>query len=95
VIGGGNVQIERLPIPSIVDAQAMAARSYGNRDGAAIHEFSDRFTVELHDDLAELDIVRRGAADGDLRLSSLCRDRTHGSYEKVCTAKIGCATVTS
>jgi hypothetical protein len=71
VIAGGDVQFERLPIPSIVDAQAMPAGSDWNRDGVALHEFGDGLAIELHDDLAELDIVRRAAADGDLRLRSL------------------------
>jgi hypothetical protein len=68
LVAGGDVQIERLPIPSIVDAQAMAAGGDGNRDGVAVHEFGDWFAVELHDDLAKLDVIRRGATDGDLRL---------------------------
>ena len=78
VVAGGNVQIERLPIPRIVDAQAMPARSHRNRHGIAVHEFGDRFAVELHDNLAELNVVRRGAADGDLRLGSLWRGGGHG-----------------
>jgi hypothetical protein len=79
VIPGGDVQVERLPIPGIVDAEAMPARSDGNRDRIAIHEFiSDTLAVELHYDLAKLDIVRRCAADGDLRVRSLRRNRRHG-----------------
>jgi len=77
VVAGGDVEVERLPIPGVVNAQAMAARSDGNRDGVAVHEFSDGFAVELHDDLAELDIIRRGTTDGDLRLGSLWRGRGH------------------
>ena len=85
---GGNVQIEGLPIPGIVDAQAMAAGSHGNRDGVAVHEFSDGFAVELHDDLAKLDIIRRRATDGDLRLWSLGRGGRHGGRHR---ARNGCA----
>jgi len=73
VVAGGNVQIEGLPIPGIVDAQLMPAGSDWERDRVAVHEFGDGFAVELYDDLAELDIVRRGATDGDLRLRSCWR----------------------
>ncbi len=78
VIAVGNAQIERLPIPGVVNAEAMAARGDGNCDGATVHEFSDGFAIELHDDLAELDIVRRGATDGDLRPGRLWRGGGHG-----------------
>ena len=52
MVAGCDVEFEGLPIPSIVDAEAMPTRSDGNRDGVAVHEFSDGFAVELHDDLA-------------------------------------------
>ena len=55
----------------------MPAGSDWNRHGATVHEFSDRVAVELGDDLAELDVVRRGAADGDLRLRNLWRGGGH------------------
>jgi len=77
----GATDGKEFPIPGIVDAQAMAARSDGNRDGAAVHEFRDGFSVELHDDLAELDIVRRGATDGYLCLWSMGRGGRHGRSE--------------
>ena len=89
VIGGSDVEVERLPIPSVVDAEAMPTRSGGNRDGVAVHEFSDAFTVELHDDLAQLDIVRRVATDGNLWLSSLGRGGRHGGARH--RASNGCA----
>jgi hypothetical protein len=73
VIARGNVQIERLPIPGIVDAEAVAAWSNGNRDAAAVHESSDAFAIELHDYLAELGIFGRGSTDSDLRLRDLWR----------------------
>ena len=88
VVAGGDIQIEGLPIPGIVDAQAMAAGSDGNRDGVAVHEFGDWFAVELHDDLAKLDIIRRGATDGDLRLWSLGRGRRRGGARH--RARNGC-----
>src|SRR6266404_2341665 len=79
VIAGGNVQVERLPIPGIVDAEAMPARSDGNRDRVAVHEYiSGTLAVELYYDLTKLDIVGRSAADGDLRLRSPRRNRRHG-----------------
>ena len=88
VVAGGDVQIECLPIPGIVDAKAMAAGGDGNRDGVAVHEFSDGFAVELHDDLAKLDIIRRRATDGDLCLWSLGRGGRHGGRHR---ARNGCA----
>jgi hypothetical protein len=78
MIAGGEVQIERLPVPGIVDAQLMVARSDWNRDGAAVHEFRYTLAVELDDDLAELDIFGRGPADGNLRLRDLWRRGGHG-----------------
>jgi hypothetical protein len=97
VIAGGNVHIERLPIPGIVDAEAMPARSDWNGDSLAIHEFvNDPLAVELHYDLAKLDVVRRGTPDGDLRFGSLRRNRRHGAHRQEfatgATAKSGCAT---
>jgi hypothetical protein len=93
VIAGGDIQVERLPIPSVVYAQLMPAGSYRNRDGAAVHELGDSLTVELHDDLAELDILRRVSTNGNLRLSRYRRGRGHGGGQR--TAKNGRATVTS
>ena len=58
VIAGGDVQVERLPVPGIVDAEAMPARSDGNRDRVAVREFiSDTLAVEIYYDLTKLDIV--------------------------------------
>ena len=73
MVAGGNVQIEGLPIPRIVHAQLMPAGSDRERDRVAVHKFADGFGVELHDDLAELDVVGRGATDGDLCLGRLVR----------------------
>ena len=73
VVASGYVQIEGLPIPRIVHAQLMPAGSDWERDSVAVHEFGDGFTVELHDDLAELDVVGRVTADGDMSLRSCWR----------------------
>jgi hypothetical protein len=77
MVAGCDFEIERFPVPGVVDAQAMVAGSDGNRDGVAVHEFiDDALAVELYDDLAELDIVRRGATNGDLRGGISLRFRT-------------------
>ena len=73
VVAGGNLQVEGFPIPRIVHAQLMPAGSDWERDRVAVHEFGDGFAIELYDDLAELDIVGRGATDGDLCLRRLGR----------------------
>jgi hypothetical protein len=72
VVAGGNVQIEGLPIPGIVDAQLMPAGSNWNRYGVTVHEFRDAQAIEFHDNLAELDIFGRGTTDGDLRPWGWC-----------------------
>jgi hypothetical protein len=97
VVARGDVEIDGSPIPSIVDAQAMPAGSDRNGDGLAIHEVIDHaLAVELHYYLPELDIVRRGATDGDLRGGISLRFRTarsDGRHDSTKThTQDGCAT---
>jgi hypothetical protein len=77
VIAGGDVEVERLPVPGVVDAEAMWARGHGDGDRVSVHEFRDWLAVEFHDDLAELDVVGRVATDGDLGLGSWRRGGAH------------------
>ena len=98
VVAGGDVEIKRFPIPGIVDAQAMPTGSDGNRDGVAVHEFiDDALTVELHHNLAKLDIIRRGATDSDLRGGISLHFRTarsDGGHDSTKThTQDGCATI--
>jgi hypothetical protein len=94
LIAGGEIEIECLPIPAIVDAQLMPAGSDWKRYGVTVHEFSDALTIKLHNNLAELDIFRRGATDGDLRPGGWWLRRESWEGQKR-TATITCAVATS
>jgi hypothetical protein len=73
---------EGLPVPGIVDAKSMTAGSDGEGYGVAVHEFiDDAFAVELHNNLALLDILGRVAADGDLRPRGMRRGGGHGGIK--------------
>jgi hypothetical protein len=59
-----EVQIHGLPVPGVVHAQSVMARSYRYGDAVAVKELRDTLSVELHNDLTLLDVFGRGAADG-------------------------------
>src|SRR5947199_9256233 len=53
VIARGDVQVQGLPVPGVIDPEPMAARCNRDSDSVAIHEFIDNaFAVELHHNLA-------------------------------------------
>ena len=58
VISGRNLQLNRLPIPGIVHAQAVMPRRHRHRDRVPVKQFPDALSIQLHYDLTLLYIFR-------------------------------------
>src|SRR5215472_14676810 len=59
-----EVQVNGLPVPGVVHAQSVMARSYRYGDAVPVKELRYTLAVDLHNDLTLLDVFGRGATDG-------------------------------